>query len=111
VFRAGNADPTFPGKYPALILYPSLSFFRTITIVPIFLAVGCHFDLALNRILIIFLYDICGYFLVIAFFTHNHPLPLVANEAIIIIQAREIYERGGLKSDEKCSRTLSETSK
>jgi hypothetical protein len=94
VFRAGNADPTFPGKYPALILYPSLSFFRTITIVTILLAVCCHFDLALHRILIISLNHIGGNFPLVAFCTHNHPLPKMTNAAIII-QTLGIYEMEG----------------
>jgi hypothetical protein len=91
-FNAAKAYPTFPGKYPAFFLCPFHCFFVAVVIFTTLKTVRRSFDLALHRILIIFLHDIRGDFTVVAAFAHNHPLSLVANGGIII-QAEKIYEK------------------
>jgi hypothetical protein len=76
-FNAVKANPTFPGVYPAFFLYPFHSFFVAVAIFTALKTIRGPFDLALNRILIIFLHDIRGDFIVVAVFTHDHPFPLV----------------------------------
>jgi hypothetical protein len=77
-FNASKTYPPFPGKYPAFIFNPFRGGFLAVAIFTDLLAINRPVDLALHRILIIFLYDKNGDFFVVVFRAHFHPLPLVA---------------------------------